>query len=157
MLFRSVELAKEFPSTTFVMAGGGELLDGLRAKAAKNLRFVGFEDKNDMWSIADIGLCTSDSEGMPLSLIEAQLAGVAVVSTDVGSVSEIVEDGKTGYLASRGLQSLVSALKPLVESADLRKTMGSAAKQRATELFSADVMVQAHLRLYRRLLDKVSR
>ena len=152
-----VELAKEFPGATFVMAGGGELLDGLRAKAGKNLRFVGFEDKNDMWSIADIGLCTSDSEGMPLSLIEAQLAGVAVVSTDVGSVSEIVEDGKTGYLASRGLQSLVSALKPLVESADLRKTMGSAAKQRATELFSADVMVQAHLRLYRRLLDKVSR
>ena len=107
--------------------------------------------------IADIGLCTSDSEGMPLSLIEAQMAGVPVVSTDVGSVSEIVEDGKTGYLASRGLQSLAAALKPLVESADLRMAMGSAAKPRATELFSADVMVQAHLRLYRRLLDKVSR
>ena len=152
-----VELAKEFPGATFVMAGGGELLDGLRAKAGKNLRFVGFEDKNDMWSIADIGLCTSDSEGMPLSLIEAQLAGVPVVSTDVGSVSEIVEDSKTGYLASRGLPSLAATLKPLVESAELRKTMGSAAKQRATELFSADVMVQAHLRLYRRLLDKVSR
>ena len=79
------------------------------------------------------------------------------LSTDVGSVSEIVEDGKTGYLASRGLQSLAAALKPLVDSVDLRKTMGSAAKQRAKELFSADVMVEAHLRLYRRLLDKVSR
>ena len=153
MLFRS----KEFPRVTFVMAGGGELLDGLRAKAGKNLRFVGFEDKNDMWAIADIGLCTSDSEGMPLSLIEAQMAGVPVVSTNVGSVSEIVEDSKTGYLASRSLQNLVATLKPLVESAELRKTMGSASKRRATELFSADVMVQAHLRLYRRLLDKVSR
>ena len=152
-----LEIAKHFPEITFVMAGGGELLEELRGHATKNVKFVGFEDKNDMWSIADIGLCTSDSEGMPLSLIEAQMAGVPVISTDVGSVSEIVDHGVTGYLASRSAQELVRAMKPLIDSEALRKKMGTAAKKRATELFSADVMVQAHLRLYRSLLDKVAR
>lgn len=152
-----IELAKRFSEVTFVMAGGGELLEASKKSAPSNVKFVGFEDKNDMWSIADIGLCTSDSEGMPLSLIEAQMADVPVVSTDVGSVSEIVVDGVTGKLATREIESLVSALGPLVESKEMRTTMGQAAKKRAIELFSADVMVQAHLRLYRELLGRVSR
>jgi len=152
-----LEIAKQFPEITFVMAGGGELLGELRGRVTKNVKFVGFEDKNDMWSIADIGLCTSDSEGMPLSLIEAQMAGVPVISTDVGSVSEIVDHGVTGYLASRSAQKLAGVMKPLIDSEELRKKMGTAAKKRAIDLFSADVMVQAHLRLYRSLLDKVAR
>lgn len=152
-----IELAKQFPEATFVMAGGGELLDANKESAPSNVHFVGFEDKNDMWSIADIGLCTSNSEGMPLSLIEAQMAGVPVVSTDVGSVSEIVVDGVTGRLATRQIDSLVSALRPLIQSKAMRTTMGQSAKKRASELFDADVMVQAHLRLYRDLLDRVSR
>ena len=139
------------------MAGGGELIEAIKKSAPSNVHLVGFEDKNDMWSIADIGLCTSDSEGMPLSLIEAQMAGVPVVSTDVGSVSEIVVDGVTGKLATRKIESLVSALRSLIESKEMRTTMGRAAKKRASELFDADVMVQAHLRLYRDLLDRVSR
>ena len=152
-----VEMAKSFPNAIFVMAGGGELLDVNRNGAPSNLKFVGFEDKNDMWAIADIGLCTSDSEGMPLSLIEAQMAGVPVVSTDVGSVSEIVEDGKTGFLASRETSDLVAKIAPLIESSELRLLMGMAAKKRAEELFSADVMVNAHLRVYQEVLGKVSR
>ena len=132
-------------------------MDQSRKNAPSNLKFVGIEDKNDMWAIADIGLCTSDSEGMPLSLIEAQMAGVPVVSTDVGSVAEIVDDGKTGYLASRELEDLVSKIAPLIESSVLRKEMGIAAKKRAEQLFSADVMVKAHLRVYQEVLGKVSR
>ena len=152
-----VEIAKRFPETVFVMAGGGELFDKNRADAPTNVKFVGFEDKNDMWAIADIGICTSDSEGMPLSLIEAQMAGVPVVSTDVGSVSEIVEDGKTGFLSSRENADLVAKIAPLIGSEKLRQEMGAAAKKRAESLFSADVMVKAHLRLYQELLGKVSR
>jgi glycosyltransferase involved in cell wall biosynthesis len=153
---RVVDVARALPEVVFVMAGGGELFEEIRRSAPKNLLLVGFQDKNEMWSIADIGLCTSDSEGMPLSLIEAQMAGVPVVSTDVGSVSEIVEAGVTGYLAPRDSQALVDGVKQLLSGNSLN-TMGNAARARARSLFSAEVMVAVHIDLYKKVLGKVAR
>lgn len=154
---RVVELAKENPQITFVMAGGGELLDAIWEVAPSNLKLVGFQSKNDMWAIADIGLCTSDSEGMPLALIEAQMAGVPVVSTDVGSVSEIVLDGVTGKLALRDGSNLNSALQEVLKSKCQGSNMGVEARSRALALFSATTMANAHLDLYKRILSSVSR
>jgi len=105
-----LEVARALPEITFVMAGGGELFESCKVKAPDNVKLIGFQDKDEMWKMADIGLCTSDSEGMPLSLIEAQMAGVPVVSTDVGSVSEIVLDEVTGKLA-RDLPSLIEGIR----------------------------------------------
>jgi glycosyltransferase involved in cell wall biosynthesis len=110
-----------------------------------------------MWSIADIALSTSDSEGMPLSLIEAQMAGVPVVSTDVGSVSEILEDGITGYLAGKDVKELASKIEVVIQDLQSGAKLGKAAKLRAEREFSSSVMADAHLGLYKDVLDKVSR
>ena len=152
-----IEIARLLPKFRFVMAGGGELLDKVKASAPSNVSFVGFQDKNEMWSIADIALSTSDSEGMPLSLIEAQMAGVPVVSTDVGSVSEIVEDGVTGYLAGKDVKELASKLEVVIQDLQSEAKLGKAAKLRAEREFSSSVMADAHLGLYKDVLDKVSR
>ena len=151
---RVVEIARAIPNAVFVLAGGGELLEKSRVGAPSNVVFVGFEDKNDMWAIADIGLCTSDSEGMPLSLIEAQMAGVPVVSTDVGSVAEIVSDVESGFVAPRDSAALAERIKKLLESPQLRAEMGERSRSRASELFSAKTMVDAHLALYRKVLAR---
>jgi glycosyltransferase involved in cell wall biosynthesis len=152
-----VEIARLLPKIRFVMAGGGELLDKVKASAPGNVSFVGFQDKNEMWSIADIALSTSDSEGMPLSLIEAQMAGVPVVSTDVGSVSEILEDGITGYLAGKDVKELASKIEMVIQDLESGAKLGRAAKLRAEREFSSSVMADAHLGLYKDVLDKVSR
>jgi len=152
-----VAIARLLPRIRFVMAGGGELLDKVKASAPGNVSFVGFQDKNEMWSIADIALSTSDSEGMPLSLIEAQMAGVPVVSTDVGSVSEILEDGITGYLAGKDVKELASKIEMVIEDLQSGAKLGRAAKLRAEREFSCSVMADAHLGLYKDVLDKVSR
>jgi glycosyltransferase involved in cell wall biosynthesis len=110
-----------------------------------------------MWSMADIALCTSDSEGMPLALIEAQMAGVPVVSTNVGSVSEIVEDGITGRLAKRDVAELSSAIREVVTSIHKNSDLGNAARIRALKEFSSQVMAEAHMKLYEKVLGKVSR
>ena len=153
---RVAEIGKELPELTFVMAGGGELFDSIKYKAPKNVLILGVQDKNEMWSIADLGLCTSDSEGMPLSLIEAQMAGVPVVSTDVGSVSEIVQDAETGFLAPRDSKELAKQIELAFTGNSLTK-MGKAAQERAKSLFTAEVMVNAHIELYKKTLDKVAR
>jgi glycosyltransferase involved in cell wall biosynthesis len=152
-----IVIARLLPKLRFVMAGGGELLDKVKASAPGNVSFVGFQDKNEMWSIADIALSTSDSEGMPLSLIESQMAGVPVVSTDVGSVSEILEDGITGYLAGKDVKELASKIEMVIEDLQSGAKLGKAAKLRAKREFSNSVMADAHIGLYKDVLDKVTR
>ena len=154
---RVIDIAKEFSDITFVMAGGGDLMNSIWESAPANVKLVGFQSKNDMWSIADVGLCTSDSEGMPLAIIEAQMAGVPVVSTDVGSVAEIIEDRKTGYLSGRDSKELVGALEYVLNSITKNESMQKASRTRALKLFSAEVMAKAHLHLYQQLLGKVER
>jgi len=152
-----LEVAKLLPEVAFVMAGDGELLDDVRGAAPSNLKTVGVQRAAEMWGIADVGLLTSDSEGMPLSVIEAQMCGVPVVATDVGSVSEIVEDEVTGKLVSGTPAELASAISSLVESTSTLQSMGEAARKRAKNLFSRGVMVNRHLEVYEEILGKVSK
>jgi glycosyltransferase involved in cell wall biosynthesis len=152
---RVIEMALLMPHIRFVMAGGGEMLEKTKVKAPTNVSFVGFQDKSEMWSIADIGLCTSDSEGMPLSLIEAQMAGVPVVSTDVGSVSEIIDDGVTGRLCEKDHEDLVKKLQAVLDTMEHGYEMSKAARMRAEREFTREVMTEAHMNLYRKVLGKV--
>ena len=148
---RVAEIAQILPEIDFVMAGGGNLEKDFAA-LPNNLFLVSWQGKEVMWSIADIGLSTSDSEGMPLSLIEAQMAGVPVVATNVGSVAEIVEDHVTGRLAGRDSHELAQAIKEVAKLVGSSDVLSKAAKARAERLFSVDVMADAHEELYRGLL-----
>ena len=94
---------------------------------------------------------------MPLSLIEAQMAGVAVVSRDVGSVSEILEDGVTGFLASKDIKDLAAKIEMVIEDLESGAKLCKTAKLHAKREFSSSVMADAHLGLYKEVLDKVSR
>ena len=149
---RVAELARSLPEYQFVMAGGGELEHSITNQGIENLHCVGWQKKEDMWAIADVGLCTSDSEGMPLALIEAQMAGVPVVSTDVGSVGEIVENGVTGKLVPRSGEGMAGAITEIVDSSRKSEAMKVSSRKRAELLFSVETMVQAHEELYRELL-----
>lgn len=152
-----LEVAKLLPDRTFVMGGDGELLNEIRVAAPSNLKIVGVQSAAEMWGMADLALLTSDSEGMPLSVIEAQMCGVPVVATDVGSVSEIVRDEVTGKLVSGTPADLAAAISSLVESSNALESMGEAARMRAKNLFSREVMVNRHLEVYKEILGKVSK
>lgn len=147
-------LARELPEMTFVMAGGGELLRETKQDAPNNLKIVGYRDKYEMWEIADVGLCTSDSEGMPLSLIEAQMSSVPVVSTNVGSVAEILIDKVTGRLAN-DLRELAEALNWVQHEMASSSSMSDSARDNALLKFSASSMAEKHMEIYLNLLGKV--
>jgi glycosyltransferase involved in cell wall biosynthesis len=145
---RVVELARRYPKVDFVVAGDGELKEDLLASAPSNLHLVGVQSSDEMFSIADIVLLTSDSEGMPLTLIEGQMAGVAALATGVGSTSEIIDNGITGIITTTDLDQISIDLGKLIDDSMLRSTMGKKAKVRALSLFSIENMVSRHIKAY---------
>ncbi len=97
----------------------------------------------------DIVMLTSYNEGTPMSLIEAQLCGKPVVATNVGGVSDTFIADKTGFLIPPGDADLFAKkLILLIENEQLRKEMGAAAVNFATENFSKKTEVQKVTDLY---------
>ena len=150
---RVIELAKHYPEVNFIMAGDGELREELEAKADENVHFLGVQSSDEMFSLADIVLLTSDSEGMPLTLIEGQMAGVPAIATGVGSVSEIVEHDVTGLVTSTQIEQIVSSLGRLLGDSMLRSTRAKNARERALDSFSIEKMVESHIQVYKQALE----
>jgi glycosyltransferase involved in cell wall biosynthesis len=149
---RALEVADSLPDARFVMAGGGDLLEELKSKAPSNVSVIGWADAADLFGAADIILSTSENEGMPVALIEAQLAGKPVVATDVGSVSEVILNHETGIVTNKNAGSIASALESLVIDKSKREEMGRLATARAQALFSVDRMINAHIELYKSIV-----
>jgi len=149
--YLALGVAKQLPSVHFVMAGGGDLLEQVKAEAPANVQVIGWADAATFWSAVDCALSTSDNEGMPIALIEAQLAGVPVIATDVGSNSEVISHESTGLLTHGDIISLTRAVERLIEGSELRSAMGSVAKIRAIKTFSKHKMLEEHELNYQEL------
>lgn len=148
---RALEVARAIPQAHFVIAGGGDLLELITNQAPANVSVVGWSDARDLFGVSDIVLSTSENEGMPIALIEAQLAGKPVVATDVGSVTEVVIDGETGFVTPRSADDLIIAVNKLITDSDLRVDFGLAATQYSRSHFTVQRMVDEHRDLYESL------
>ena len=144
-----LEVAKQLPEVQFVMAGGGDLLESIKANAPTNVKVIGWADAATFWSAVDVAISTSDNEGMPVALIEAQLAGVPVIATNVGSNSEVIQDEVTGLIASRSVDALVDAVNRFTSLPSLIRTQGGKGRERASKEFSLEKMIRSHADLYR--------
>lgn len=145
----------------FVIVGDGELGAALKASSqaqalGDRLIWAGFRrDIPDICYASDVVMLTSDNEGTPVSLIEAQAAAVPVVATDVGGTRAVVHDGETGLLAPPGDNGdLAAALGRLLDDQPLRELMGTAGRLHVTTTFTLDRLVADHALLYEELLAR---
>ncbi|MFM7767152.1 MAG: glycosyltransferase [Bacteroidota bacterium] len=105
----------------------------------------------------DIIALTSLNEGTPVSLIEAQAAGKPIVSTNVGGISNVVNENQTALLsASQDLESFSKNLKALVESESLRKLFSNNGWPFVKQRFHYERLVSDVKRLYFDLLSKLN-
>jgi glycosyltransferase involved in cell wall biosynthesis len=152
------ELKNNFPNVHILVAGAGELFDTTKTQSeSKNLPITFYGWRNDIariLSASDIAILCSDNEGIPLTLIQAAQSGLPIVSTDVGSVSDIVKNGENGTLVTCSSSELSQALEILIEDEVLRVNYGVAGKERAGKFFSSRSMVVSHEQLYQELLQK---
>lgn len=103
----------------------------------------------------DIICLTSNNEGTPVSLIEAQAGNLAVVSTDVGGVRDIVKEGETGYIVPKNNVNLFSEkLLFLIEDDETRKCFSENGWNFVREKFHYTTLVKNVNEYYKELLDK---
>jgi glycosyltransferase involved in cell wall biosynthesis len=150
------ELKQRNVKLDFFIAGDGELLDRCRDRIKQEelpVTILGWQsDIERVLSAADMVVLTSDNEGTPLSLIQAGMAGLPVVSTKVGSVPEVVLDGTTGIVTSLDVLEIANALEKLYRDKELRNKLGRAAQEFTLANFGVDRLVQDHEKLYKRLI-----
>jgi glycosyltransferase involved in cell wall biosynthesis len=132
-------------------AGGG--IAPHEISAIRDTHLVGYTECPEQYmAIADILCLPSYREGFGTVVIEAAAMGVPTIGTNIYGLSDAIADGKTGMLVTpQDSDSLHEGLAKLLSNSDLRATMGSAARQRAIDLFDADrvntILIEEYLRL----------
>lgn len=133
-------------SARFIWAGGEPAPDD-----PPNLRALGIvPDAPSLLRRADILFLPSDSEGMPLSVLEAMAAGLPIVASDVGGVPEILGT-EAGLAVPNEAGYMISALERLIRDPSLRTAMGTRGRAIWRARYSAEAMTREYRDLYERL------
>ena len=153
-------VAKTFPDFVLLVAGEGEELTVLQTEAhdlgiQENVKFLGFrEDVPSLLQAMDVFVLPSLSEGLPLSVLEAQALQKPVVASDVGGVPEVVEDGISGFLVPpKNPQALADKILLLLRNTQLATDLGKEGRKRVEQAFSLEHMIQEYQSLYEELFQ----
>lgn len=124
-------------------------------KIENNLRFMSsVTDTNEYLSIMDIFVFPSIKEGLGLSLLEAMAKGLPCIASNVGGISDVVTNDKTGILFNVGnVKSLSDSIIRLSGDSELRRRLGQAGRGVVKDKFSLDIMADKVLGLYNKVLD----
>lgn len=137
-----LKVAESLKEIDFIWIGEGPMKEKMKAYSLKkdlsNVLFKGFlasETIAEELQRAHVFLMASTREGTPTSLLEAMASGLPVVTSHAGGISNIIEDGKNGYLIRDPMdfEAYITPLKLLMEKEKLRKEMGQANEKKARE------------------------
>ncbi len=117
-----------------------------------SLRMLGHRtDARDIIAQCQILVLSSDTEQMPISVMEAMDAGLAVVATDVGDVARMVASENRPYITPPDDARLAGALRRLLDDEALRARLGRANQERLRTAYPMEAMVEAYRALLIRL------
>ena len=151
-----VDAVARMPQTTLVMVGDGPGADNLRSQ----VKALGIESRTTMpgnqddvvpWmqAIDVFALPSYANEGVPQAIMQAMACRIAVVTTPVGSIGEIVADGQTGlFVEPRSAESLGAALERLRGDQDLRERLARAGHEQARARFGSAIMLDRMERIF---------
>lgn len=147
------------PVTLLVVGDGPEraALERRAALAGVDLRLLGFRTDVDRWlARADVVVLPSLTEGMSNAVMEAMAAGRPVVATAVGGTPELLADGRGLLVPPADAGALADAVGRLLSDREQASRMGRAAREWSHTHLHADTMVDRHIALYDRLLERVA-
>ena len=155
LLLDALAQLKDLPWQLSVV-GDGPRLDWLKSRAlklglAERILFEGWQSREALpkfFTRANLFVYPTRHEGMPNALLESMASGLPAIATRIAGNEELVREGRTGLLIPpNDSLALEGALKKLISDEPLRKRMGQAARQRATENYSWGEVTDQYLKL----------
>jgi glycosyltransferase involved in cell wall biosynthesis len=148
-------LNTEFPHLGLIIGGDGPLLSDLRARASSlgiedSIQWLGFvEDVWPLYEACDAFVLASQTEGMPIAVLEAMALELPIVASRVGGIPLMLNDGTEAMLVEpNDYRSLYEALRRLISDAPMRTNMAQAARARFERDYTAERMAESYIRLY---------
>jgi len=140
------------------LVGSGPLLAETKQLAgqlgmSEKVEFLGERsDVAELLTQADLFVLLSHWESLPISIIEAMRAGLPVIASNVGGITELVDDGVSGRVVSAGnISEAADALCALITNSSLRQSMSQASQQKFVQQFTADLMLRKTLDCYQQV------
>lgn len=154
----------EHPSVKALFAGSDEDPDATEtlkrlareSGVSQHVAFLGpvsFEPKVELLRTSTVMILPSYAENMPISVLEGMAAGMPVVSTRVGAIPEVLDEGEAGLLIEPGdWEALANAINRLLDDSELAERLGEVASQRARALWDVGKIAEQMESIYRELL-----
>lgn len=156
-------ILEDIPNAHFLLVGDGVERENIKRKIEElkigaNVHLTGFrKDVPEILSTFDISVLCSypRCETFSLAILESMAAGKPIITTDVGSLSEMVINGETGFLVPYGdPEALAQPIKKLFEDRNLAEKMGKAGRKLLEERFTTPRMVEENEKLFEQLLKR---
>jgi len=121
----------------------------------QNIHFIGFVDAPyDFLNVIDINVLTSYSESFPYVLLEGARLKKPTISSKVGGIPMLIEDGENGYLFKAGdSNELSKKLKVMLTDEAMSKAMGEALYKKASDNYSLKKLALNHINIYNTMLE----
>jgi len=159
-----VDVRRTHPDTVFTVYGDGplrgELLEAAAARGLDGRQIFqhAFTDRQSLTRILgenDVFVMSSILEGQPLALVEAMAHGIPIVTTTVGGIPELIEDGVNGLLCPPAdAAKLADAIRVMIDDPALRDRLGRAARQSYEKgRFSPAAVCQTFVRAYQQAIN----
>ena len=160
-----IEIARKIHSIRddcmFLSVGKGRLMDKITSELREEdhdiIRFLGFRsDVEEILACSSVSVLLTNyhnhAEGISNSILESMAIGIPVIATLGGGSSEIIEDGKTGYLVENNdIDTTVKLINDLLNDAELRTKMGKECKRVVETKFALNATTQQYITLFESL------
>src|SRR5436305_2385784 len=153
---------KQFPSKLLLIGDGPDRSRAEWLAVQKGLHqdvlFLGKQEEiREKLALADIMLMPSELESFGLAALEAMACEVVPIATRVGGVPEVIEHGKSGYLADVGdVQAMAGYALDLLHDETNLRAMGKASRASARSRFCSTKIIPQYEEFYRRVLERSS-
>lgn len=157
-------VSKRHPSAHLLLAGAGsdrEYEEILRKEVtsltlSRRVTFLGhIANARSLLAACDVGVLSSSSEGLPLSLLEYGYAGLASVATRVGECPAVLDDGRAGVVVEPGNPAeLADALNHLLDSPDRRAAIGRTFQEFVQKTYDPAAIIEQVCEIYDQVLSE---
>jgi len=153
------DVSQKFENLKLIIVGGGPEAERLEELSQKlglsgSVSFAGEQyDVAPYYKKFDIFAMTSDTEGLPMVMLEAMSYGIPVISTDVGAIGDLFSHGENIVLAQKGdEEDWTHQLQNLIKNTDLRESIGNNGRSLIVSKYSSEKSLELHNSLYSRIL-----